>query len=161
MPSPSVIVRSIAAAELPQLLALYAHLHADDDPLPAAEVVDAVWQELLASPRHSYWGAFVQGDGAAQLVATCTLTVVPNLTRGCKPYGLIENVVTHGAHRGAGHGKAVLDAALQHAWSQGCYKVMLMTGRKDAATLGFYASAGLDGQTKRAFIAQNPALSAL
>lgn len=160
MPTPSVI-RPIAAAELPQLLALYAHLHADDDPLPAAAVVDAVWQELLASPRHSYWGAFVQRDGTEQLVATCTLTVVPNLTRGCQPYGLIENVVTHGAHRGAGHGKAVLDAALQHAWGQGCYKVMLMTGRKDAATLGFYESAGFDGQTKRAFIVQNPALSPL
>lgn len=160
MPIPSVI-RPIAAAELPQLLALYAHLHADDDPLPAAEVVDAVWQELLGSPRHSYWGVFVPCDGTAQLVATCTLTVVPNLTRGCRPYGLIENVVTHGAHRGAGHGKAVLEAALQHAWRQGCYKVMLMTGRKDAATLGFYESAGFDGQAKRAFMAKNPSLSAL
>lgn len=155
------LIRPLAAADLPQLLALYTHLHADDDPLPVAEVVDVVWQELLASPRHSYWGAFVQCDGAAQLVATCTLTVVPNLTRGCKPYGLIENVVTHGAHRGAGHGKAVLNAAQQHAWSQGCYKVMLMTGRKDVATLGFYASAGFDGQTKHAFMARNPALSAL
>ena len=94
--------------------------------------------------------------GLASKSSKTLSVVVPNLTRGCRPYGLIENVVTHGAHRGAGHGKAVLEAALQHAWRQGCYKVMLMTGRKDPAIQQFYCNAGFDPQAKQAFYTQAP-----
>ena len=69
------------------------------------------------------------------MVASCTLTIIPNLTRACRPYGVIENVVTHTVHRGDGWGRALLQRTLAHAWRERCYKVMLMTGRKDAATL--------------------------
>ncbi len=37
------------------------------------------------------------------MVATCTLVVIPNLTRGGTPYALIENVVTHTDHRNKGY----------------------------------------------------------
>lgn len=146
-------IRPIAASELNDLLALYAHLHSADDPQPDAPKVQAVWQELLANPRYRYFGGYVGG----QLVVSCNLTVIPNLTRGCRPYGLIENVVTHAEHRQQGYGKAVLRHALAQAWSVGCYKVMLLTGRKDPATLRFYESAGFDPHDKQAFIAKAPA----
>lgn len=84
---------------------------------------------------------------------------IPNLTRGCRPYGVVDNVVTHrDAHRApeAGYGKAVLAEALSVAWSQGCYKVMLLTGRKDEATFQFYASAGFNPHDQQAFIAKAP-----
>lgn len=145
-------IRQIEASELNALLALYHHLHSGDDPLPETQVVQTVWQELLANPRYRYFGAFAGG----QLVASCNLTVIPNLTRGCRPYGVIENVVTHAEHRNRGHGHAVLRHALAQAWSAGCYKVMLLTGRKDPATLQFYASAGFDPHGKQAFIAKPP-----
>ena len=90
------------------------------------------------------------------LISSCTITVIPNLTRGCKPYGVIENVVTHAGHRNLGYGKALLAHALAHAWSIGCYKVMLLTGRKDQSTLQFYQSAGFDPYDKQAFIARPP-----
>lgn len=89
-----------------------------------------------------------------QLVASCNLTIIPNLTRACRPYGLIENVVTHRAYRNRGFGKAVLARAVEVAWEQDCYKVMLMTGRKDEATLRFYQSAGFDPKGKQAFVAK-------
>jgi GNAT superfamily N-acetyltransferase len=143
-------IRMIEPHELDQLLALYTHLHHQDNPLPEPAVVQSVWRELMASPRHRYFGAFL--DNA--LVASCTITVTPNLTRGCKPYGVIENVVTHADHRNQGHGKAVLVQALSFAWSVGCYKVMLLTGSKDQATLQFYESAGFDRHEKQAFIAK-------
>lgn len=145
-------VRQIARSELQSLLDLYRHLHADDDPLPETSTVDAIWQELQENPRSRYFGVYV----ADKLVCSCTITVVPNLTRGCKPYGLIENVVTHVGHRQRGYGKAVLAEALSFAWSQGCYKVMLMTGRKDEATFQFYESAGFDRHDKQAFTAKPP-----
>ena len=146
-------VHELAPSELGDLLALYRHLHEADDPLPDAATVDAVWRELLGNPRCRYYGI----RAGAELVASCTVTVVAKLTRGCRPYGVIENVVTHADHRQQGLGKAVLARALAFAWSQGCYKVMLMTGRKDEATFRFYESAGFSRDGKQAFIAKAPA----
>lgn len=143
-------VRRIGPSELKSLLDLYQHLHKDDEPLPDTSTVEAIWQELQSDPRYQYFGVYV----ADKLVCSCTITVVPNLTRGCKPYGLIENVVTHSEHRNRGYGKTVLAEALSFAWSQGCYKVMLMTGRKDEATFQFYESAGFSRHDKQAFTAK-------
>jgi GNAT superfamily N-acetyltransferase len=122
----------------------------DDSPLPAGERVEEIWHEILSSNRFQYFGGFVDAD----LVSSCTLSVIPNLTRGCKPYGVIENVVTHSEHRQRGYGAAMLKHALAYAWSVECYKVMLMTGRKDESTLRLYESVGFDRDSKQAFIAK-------
>jgi GNAT superfamily N-acetyltransferase len=84
------------------------------------------------------------------------LQVVPNLTRGARPYGLIENVVTRQDKRGQGYGSAVLKAALDLAWEKGCYKVMMLTGRKDAKVFGFYEKAGFKAGVKTGFVAVPP-----
>lgn len=143
-------IRELRPHELEALLALYVHLHERDDPLPPHDEVEAVWSEALANPGIKYFGGFAEGA----LVSSCTLTVIPNLTRACRPYGVIENVVTHAAHRGRGWGRAVLAHALGEAWRQRCYKVMLLTGRKDEATLRFYERAGFDRHGKQAFLAK-------
>ena len=143
-------IRELQPNELHSLLALYAHLHEHDDPLPSDAIVEAVWSEAMTNPRIKYFGGFASGT----LVTSCTLTVIPNLTRACRPYGVIENVVTHAAHRRHGWGKAVLSHALDQAWHQGCYKVMLLTGRKDEGTLRFYEQAGFDRHGKQAFVAK-------
>ena len=143
-------IREIQSHELQLLLSLYAHLHERDDPPPSAAVTEEVWSEALANPRIKYFGGFALDS----LISSCTLTVIPNLTRACRPYGVIENVVTHSAHRGKGWGKAVLAHALTDAWGQNCYKVMLLTGRKDEATLRFYEQAGFDRHDKQAFVAK-------
>jgi GNAT superfamily N-acetyltransferase len=143
-------IRLIRPNELNELLALYVHLHQSDEPLPEPRVVQTVWKELMANPHCKYFGGYVSNT----LVSSCTINVIPNLTRRCQPYGIIENVVTHPSHRNQGIGKAVLDHALSHAWSLGCYKVMLLTGRKDEATFKFYESAGFDRHAKQAFLAK-------
>jgi hypothetical protein len=43
---------------------------------------------------------------------------------------------------------------MRPAWAAGCYKVMLMTGRKDEATFSFYGAAGFARDLKQAFIAK-------
>ena len=108
--------------------------------------------KALANPRIRYFGGWDEG----QLVSSCTLTIIPNLTRACRPYGVIENVVTHTVHRGDGWGRALLQRTLAHAWRERCYKVMLMTGRKDENTLRFYEQAGFDRHGKQAFVAKPP-----
>ncbi|NEQ53589.1 MAG: hypothetical protein F6K11_26215 [Leptolyngbya sp. SIO3F4] len=40
---------------------------------------------------------------------------------------------------------------LQYAWTKGCYKVMLLIGRKDEGTYKFYESAGCDRYAKQTF----------
>ena len=143
-------IRLLGPADLDALLDLYTHLHAQDAPRPERARVDAVGHALLDSPAHRVYGLFVEGA----LVASCVLHLLPNLTRGCRPYGLIENVVTHAEHRRRGHGQAVLERALADAWATHCYKVMLLTGRLDAGTFRFYENAGFDRHGKQAFIAK-------
>lgn len=143
-------VRALHHADLAQLLKLYGHLNPHDDPLPASSVVEAAWSESLANPRMRHFGGFEGGI----LVAACTICVVPNLTRGCRPYALIENVVTAASHRRKGWGHAVLDAAKSFAWDQNCYKAMLLSGRSDEGVLRFYQSAGFDPDAKRGFVAR-------
>lgn len=144
-------IRTLQSTDLDELLGLYAHLHDSDEPPPDREAPEAVWAEALENPKCAYLGGF---EGAA-LVSSCTVLVIPNLTRGARPYALIENVVTHRDHRSKGYGKALLARALAFAWSLRCYKVMLMTGRKDEATRHFYQSAGFDGDAKQAFIVKS------
>lgn len=145
-----MMIREIQSYELQSLLSLYVHLHDRDDPLPSPAEVEAVWEEAISNPRIKYFGGFAD----AALVSSCTLTVIPNLTRACRPYGVIENVVTHAAYRGHGWGKAVLAHALSDAWRQRCYKVMLLTGRKDEETFRFYEGSGFDRHAKQAFVAK-------
>jgi GNAT superfamily N-acetyltransferase len=67
---------------------------------------------------------------------------------------VIENVVTHINHRRMGYGKSLLAHTLDFAWSADCYKVMLMTSRKDTGTRQFYESAGFDSHAKLAYVAK-------
>jgi GNAT superfamily N-acetyltransferase len=150
-------IREIKSTELTELLRLYEHLHHEDEPLPPQEDVAAVWESIQKNPVLKCFGLFID----AQLLSSCTLSIIPNLTRGCRPYGVIENVVTHAAHRRKGLGAALLKHVLSFAWEAGCYKVMLMTGRKDAGTSAFYASLGFDASEKQAFVAKPRAEQAL
>lgn len=142
-------VREIADFELDALLDLYRHLHTRDEPLPPRPHIERIWHDIRRNPDLKYFGLFVQD----RLAASCTLTIIPNLTRGCRPYGVIENVVTHADFRRRGCGRRMLQHALDHAWTRNCYKVMLMTGRKDDATYRFYESVGFDCNAKQAFLA--------
>ena len=87
-----------------------------------------------------------------EVLSSCTLLIVPNLTHGGRPYGVVENVVTHLSHRGKGFATACLDYARKLAEKQRCYKLMLMTGSKQESTLRFYREAGYRDDQKTAFV---------
>ncbi|MEO6993919.1 MAG: GNAT family N-acetyltransferase, partial [Lacunisphaera sp.] len=136
--------------ELPELLGLYAMLHPDDPVFdPHGPEVQSHWHKILADPNLRYYVAEQEG----KLVATCTLTIIPNLTRQLRPFGVIENVVTHPAYRRRGFATNVLRCALEDAWLNGCYKVMLASGSKEDATLRFYEKAGFLRGVKTGFVA--------
>jgi GNAT superfamily N-acetyltransferase len=156
------LIDSAGEADLPDLLSLYCHLHPGDPVLDADDAALAEhWHAILADPALHYVVAReASGAGSsvgAAVVATCALALVPNLTRGARPYGLIENVVTRPDWRGRGVGTAVIQRALEVAWAADCYKVMLLSGRKDEGTLRFYEGAGFTRGEKTGFVARNPA----
>jgi GNAT superfamily N-acetyltransferase len=145
----SARVRRITALELEPLLKLYHYLHPAEDFSHNYTHLSRVWEEICADDKLHYF--CIEMDG--QLVSTCTLTIIPNLTRMGRPYGLIENVVTHPDYRKQGLGTEVLHHALNIAWEHGCYKVMLMTGSKREETLLFYEKAGFKRDIKTGFVA--------
>lgn len=132
----AIIIRPAVPDDLPRMLELLRHLNPTDDP-PAPAAARMAWLALLGAGGNTVFVA----EAAGVLAASCTLSVVPNLTRGARPYAIIENVVTHAAHRRSGLGRSVMNAALDTAWEAGCYKVMLASGR-DEATLRFYEDVG-------------------
>ncbi|MGX9963317.1 GNAT family N-acetyltransferase [Roseomonas sp. F4] len=139
-------IRTARPEDLPGLLALYPHLN-PGDPTPDPARAEAAWGEMLASPLISV----IVAEREDQIVASCTLIRVPNLTVGARPYAVIENVVTHAAHRREGLGQAVLAAALEAAWAANCYKVGLASGSHQESTLRFYETAGFTRNAKTFF----------
>ena len=141
-------IRELGPGDLDALLAAYEHLHAEDDPLPERSDLEALWMRICGDPALIYVGAFDAGE----LVATCTAAIVPNLTRGARPYAVVENVVTVPAVRRTGLGIAVLDELLSRCWKAGCYKVMLLSAAERGAAHAFYERVGFDKHAKQGFI---------
>lgn len=146
----SPVIRPARPEDLPGVLTLYRYLN-PDDPQPNAIKAESAWSTLIRSELTTVMVA----DAAGELVSTCTLMIVPNITRGVRPYALIENVVTHPEHRRTGLGRAVLSAALEVAWNADCYKVMLATGSDREETLRFYEKAGFKRGGKTFFEARS------
>jgi len=130
------LVRQASAEDLAAILALYRQLSPASPVLTEAQAAPA-WHAILERPGLTVFVA----ETDDRVAASCTLVVTPNLTRGARPYGLVENVVTDAAFRRRGLGRAVLEAAFQAAWEADCYKVMLLTGRA-APVLRFYEAVG-------------------
>jgi GNAT superfamily N-acetyltransferase len=144
------MVRNVRQDELADLIRLYRLFHPEEAAAdPEAAATRKVWQDILADPNLRYYG--VEADG--RIVSTCTLTLIPNLNHGLKPYGLLENVVTDPGYRKRGFATLAIQHALGEAWAAGCYKVMLLTGSQNEGTLRFYENAGLQRGVKTGFIA--------
>lgn len=140
-------IRPVDRGDLPQLLQLYRQLHGEGW-LEEGPKAQALWETIFKSPGYTI---VVAAEGG-RLWSTCTLLVVPNLTHQGRPYGVVENVVTDAERRGQGLAGACLAYAKELAQKEHCYKLMLMTGRKDAATLDFYRKAGYRSDEKTAFV---------
>lgn len=147
----SLQIQPLVEADLPTLLRLFSQLQREDVPI-AFERATAIWRTIAADDAYAYLGGFM--DGA--LVSTCNAVIVPNLTRGGRPYALIEGVITEEAWRRRGIGRAVLGELLERCWARDCYKVMLMSGLTRAGAHTFYEAIGFDRNAKHAFVIRRP-----
>lgn len=139
-------IREINSGDYNGLMALYLHLHETN--VPDYETAAKTWEHILAD--ENYHIVVAEEDG--KIVSSCTVVVVPNLTRGVRPYARVENVVTHADYRGKGLATACLDRAREIASEAGCYNIALLTGAKDEKTLKFYENAGYKRGEKTGFI---------
>lgn len=87
-----------------------------------------------------------------RIVGTCTLDRVEGLSKGCRPFAVIENVVVLDSTRSQGIGKQLVCHAMAQARQWNCYKVILETGTQDEWKLKFYEKCGLTRGGKTAFM---------
>lgn len=141
------MVREINEDELLKLLELYLDLHETSVPHMSSELVDT-WRQIMNDNNHH----IIVNEVGGEIVSSCVLVVIPNLTRGIRPYALIENVVTKKNFRRNGYATECLNYAKELAVKDNCYKIMLLTGANDKETLDFYKKAGFNSGDKTAFI---------
>jgi GNAT superfamily N-acetyltransferase len=146
-----VTVREARPSDLDVVYALYGDLHDGADPADPAALA-AAERAFVAHPGAHLFLAEVDGEP----VSSCVLFVLPNLSRGARPFGLIENVVTRRDRRSRGYATALLGRILAFAWEADCYKVMLLTGRADPGVHRLYAKAGLLAGVKTGYVAYPP-----
>ena len=135
----NIMIRSVAVADLAALCELYRQLNPDDPPWPS----EAAALEVLAGVLGHAGTTILVGEVDGSCVSTCMLVVCPNFSRSGRPFGLIENVVTHRDHRRQGYGRRLVQRAIEAARQQGCYRVSSMTGSRRQETLRFYEETGL------------------
>ncbi|MCI5065659.1 GNAT family N-acetyltransferase [bacterium] len=128
--------REVVSADLPQILELYHHLHESEPVLTENAKIAAIWNQILHDSRLHCFVAVL----GTTIVGSCTLDIIPNLTRGARSFGVLQNVVTDQHYRGRGIGRQLNQHALDFAWSQNCYQVLVQTGRPEAIT--FYEKLG-------------------
>ena len=141
------IIREAVREDLQAVLELYLHLHEDTIP-EDSEHLRNTWERIMRDDDHHL--IVCELDGV--IVSSCVCVIIPNLSRGVRPYAFIENVVTHADYRGCGYAHACLDHAHKIALGNGCYKMMLLTGSKNPDTHRFYEKAGYNSSDKTAYI---------
>jgi GNAT superfamily N-acetyltransferase len=142
-------------AEEPDLAALLglfraARVSAAVEPRERAE---DIWRQTLSRGDIAVFVSEADGE----IVASCMLITAPNLLRGGRRHGFLENVVTRPDFQGRGHGRAVVAAALAEAWRMDCHHVLMQSGRKDPRVHRFYESCGFVPGLRVGYVAQPPA----
>ncbi len=141
------MVREIDENELDELLNLYLYLHEKSVP-EMTDHLKNTWETIINDKNHH----IIVNEVDTKIVSSCVCVIIPNLTRNVRPYAFIENVVTLEDYRGKGYATECLNYAKKIAEKANCYKMMLLTGSKENATLKFYSNAGYNSSDKTAFI---------
>lgn len=144
----SEIIRLIRNDELSKLLNLYKQLQPEDPDVYENEALKEIWQSIYNDPSLYY--IVVEVD--KKIVSSCNISIIKNLTRNLRPYGLIENVITDSNYRKKGYATKALNMAVEIAKENNCYKVMLLTGSKKDEILRFYEQVGFARGIKTGFI---------
>ncbi len=138
--------REAVIADLQGILDIYPQLSPDNADY-SLEKAKATWAEIAKNPNYKYYVAVESNT----VVGTCNISVIPNLTRGCRPFAVVENVITDASHRNSGIGRKLMEMAVGFARNANCYKVVLLSSMKRKEAHKFYESIGFNGNSKKGF----------
>lgn len=88
------MIREANRNDLDEVLRLYLYLHEDSIPEDTKHLRNT-WNNIINDTNHHLIVCEIDG----KIVASCVCVIIPNLTRGVRPYAFVENVVTHGDYR--------------------------------------------------------------
>lgn len=141
-------IRLAGTSDLDRMLKLFAASEVSPTAQPF-ERARRIWRETVNSVGVAVYVA----DSGGEILSTCMLIMAPNLLRSGRRHGFLENVVTHPDFRGRGYGRAVVQAALEHAWRADCHHVLMQTGRTDPRVHAFYESLGFCPGVRTGYVA--------
>lgn len=120
--------------------------------LPFDKVDDGQVEEFLfRTESDRFYNIFViECDG--NVVATCTLIIIQNITHGGRPFAILENVVTDDKFRHSGFGKALVLYAIEYAKRMECHKISVMTRRKEQYVKDFYRKCDFSDELCKGFL---------
>jgi GNAT superfamily N-acetyltransferase len=130
-------IAPVPAERIDEVMRIYTTFDRPRDPSISTDVA----RRTLGRIRDQDGEVFVAlVDGAA--VATYTIYICENLTRGGRPFAVVENVICAPSHRRRGIGTALMKHAQSHARSKGCYKISLQSGAGREINRSFYEACG-------------------
>ena len=103
-------VREAMEEDLDSILELYLYLHEESVPEHDAHL-EQTWEQIISDPNHH----LIVKEKDGKIVSSCVCVIIPNLSRGVRPYAFVENVVTHADYRKKGYAHECLDYAKQIA----------------------------------------------
>jgi GNAT superfamily N-acetyltransferase len=135
-----VVIRAATEADLAELLRLYTVLAVGRPGAePAGERASArILADVVADPRRD----LLVAAAPDRLLGTVDLLIVANLTRGGRPWAIVENVVVDEPARRSGIGARLMAEVERRARLAGCYKLQLLSRKQRTEAHAFYESAG-------------------
>jgi GNAT superfamily N-acetyltransferase len=136
-----IVVRRATTADLDALRTVLTCLHDGppwtDQEAPAAA---AALAQIMADPQRALLLGLIDHEPAG----TIDVSVSTNLTRHVSPFAVVENVVVVPHMRRRGLGRRLMQAGLEFARLQGCYKAQLVSANKRDAAHHLYSAMGFD-----------------
>jgi ribosomal protein S18 acetylase RimI-like enzyme len=131
--------------DLLKIIELYKQLSSSNDDFQL-EKINKIWDNI----ENNNIKYFIVKENS-EIIGSCYIAIIPNLTFNGKSIGYIENVITDEKHRRRGIGKRLMEMAVKYAQEEDCYKVVLQSGIRRIEAHKFYESIGFDGKSKKAY----------
>ncbi len=139
-----MIIRQINNKDLEALVRLYEQFWGDVSNLKRME---HLYADLISNPAYKLLCAEIDG----KVVGTIMGIVCHELYGNCKPFMIMENLVTDKNFRMRGVAKALLTELERNAKVKECTQILFITEKNRTDAISFYEAMGFDSETHVGF----------
>jgi len=133
-------------SDVGSLINLYDQLHPGTDNSVPEAIIPGILDRI-----EKFGIRFYVAREEKEIIASCYLCIIPNLSHNGRSVGYIENVITDEKYRRRGIGRELLRRALDEAKTQNCYKAVLESGNARTGAHAFYRALGFDETSHKTF----------